>query len=368
MSGQEELSATELQNLFAQPAVREFFAKKYAEDRSGSDGGGVGSGSATQGREHLTHADLESAVQKAIGMRSEAASRDVPRVFAAQGVTSEQFASVQTYLKSVKLAPSEKWAEDDDRDVLFFLNELSGYYEITLLPESVWALFARNYLAAKPRKLWDREVEHLHRMSGSKMLAWKDFETFMRRAYASVIPAREARHQYKQLQQTGSVKEFVREQTQLVRELESTPYHPGGSVFDDFIDGLKPEVQRFVQDNAPAGWWTSIKDLYQKALDFEMNSVACYKHRDLRHNENKADKSDVQGESDSGSDSASGTDSDSHSQEHEEPLLEPNHSGGKRPRVADDVYQARKGTQRCFRCGEAGHVAKACNAQKRRLS
>ncbi|KAL3153600.1 hypothetical protein ABBQ32_013209 [Trebouxia sp. C0010 RCD-2024] len=70
-------------------------------------------------------------------------------------------------------------------------------------------------------------------------MLWKDFETFMLRSYASMLPAREARHRYTCLKQNGSVKEFVREQIQLVRELEDTPFHPGGSVFDDFIRGLK---------------------------------------------------------------------------------------------------------------------------------
>ena len=63
-------------------------------------------------------------------------------------------------------------------------------------------------------------------------------EDFMLASYASVIPAREARQRYVQLRQTGSVKEFVREQTQLVRELDSTPYNPVDGVFDDFITGL----------------------------------------------------------------------------------------------------------------------------------
>ena len=68
----------------------------------------------------------------------------------------------------------------------------------------------------------------------------------MKRSFASMLPAREARQAYKKLQQTGSVKQFVREQIQIRRELEGTPFHPGGSVFDDFIDGLKPDVKAFV--------------------------------------------------------------------------------------------------------------------------
>ena len=49
----------------------------------------------------------------------------------------------------------------------------------------------------------------------------------------------------KRLEQTGSVRDFVHEQVQIGRELESTPYHLGGSVIDNSMGGLKPDVRRF---------------------------------------------------------------------------------------------------------------------------
>ena len=36
----------------------------------------------------------------------------------------------------------------------------------------------------------------------------------------------------------------------------------------------------FVEDHAPTGWWTSISDLYQKALDFEVNGLSSGRTRD----------------------------------------------------------------------------------------
>ena len=61
-----------------------------------------------------------------------------------------------------------------------------------------------------------------------------------------------------------------------MREFEGAPFRPGGSVM---ISSREPDVQCFVQDHAPAGWWTEIKDLYQKALDFEMNGLASLRAR-----------------------------------------------------------------------------------------
>ena len=156
----------------------------------------------------------------------------------------------------------------------FFLSELAAFYEMTGLPKVFWAAVARTHLAWKPRKPWDRELEYLQSLPGAPAITWDQFVSFMKRSYASLLPAREARHRYDRLKQTGSVRDFVREQVQIVRELEGTPYHPGGSVFDDFMGGLKPDVRRFVEDHAPTGWWTNIQGLYQKAVDFEINGLA----------------------------------------------------------------------------------------------
>ena len=49
--------------------------------------------------------------------------------------------------------------------------------------------------------------------------------------------------------------------------------------FDDFIKGLRSVGRRCVEDQAPTGWWTNIQDLYQKALDFEINGLASYCNR-----------------------------------------------------------------------------------------
>ena len=122
--------------------------------------------------------------------------------------------------------------------------------------------------------------------------------------------------------------QFVREQVQLVCELEDTPFHPGGSVFDDFIRGLKPDVQTFVQDHAPSGWWIEIKDLYQSALDFEMNGIASNRAR-----ARGAEQVDELGSI-----------SDNDSEQVDDDLLEhdPDHDDWKRVRTPSPVWEARK--------------------------
>ncbi|DBA98142.1 TPA: hypothetical protein ACH3X1_014761 [Trebouxia sp. C0004] len=58
------------------------------------------------------------------------------------------------------------------------------------------------------------------------------------------------------------------------RELIGTPYHPGGSAIDDFIKNLTPAVRKYVQDNAPEEWWTDVKQVYKKSLQYELNQRA----------------------------------------------------------------------------------------------
>ena len=249
--------------------------------------GGQGVGGAAQGTSEvangdqlLTRRDLVDALREVLnGPRTTGGPTRtvlaVPEPFATQGVSADEYARFGTYLKAVKVSPPERWGGDEKgREVHFFLSELSAFYEMTALPKVFWAVVARTHLAWKPRESWDRELEHLQSQPGATAVTWEHFVLFMKRSYASLLPARETRQRYDRLKQTGSVRDFVREQVQLVRELTGTPYQPGGSVFDDFINGLKADVRRFVEDHAPTGWWTNIQDLYQKAVDYEINGLA----------------------------------------------------------------------------------------------
>ena len=116
---------------------------------------------------------MAAALKEAFPGRNDTNSEFVPVVFAEQGIDSRQYAQLQTSLKNVRLSPPERWTGDEGskgRDVLSFLLELKSYFEISMLPESVWGLFARNFLGHKPKRQWEREVEHLRETSGSSVL------------------------------------------------------------------------------------------------------------------------------------------------------------------------------------------------------
>ena len=123
----------------------------------------------------------------------------------------------------------------------------------------------------RAEQLWQLEFDDLERTHGVRSVTWEQFDAFMQQSYGSLLPAHEARDRYDALRQTGTVSDFVREMRQSVHELKGTPLHSGGSVIVDFMSKLKPEVRRFVIDNAPVGWWSDVKDLHEKALTVELN-------------------------------------------------------------------------------------------------
>ena len=170
------------------------------------------------------------------------------------------------------------------------------------------------------------------------------------------------------------MKDYVRELVQVVRELEGTPYHPGGSVFDDFIEGLKSDVRRFMQDYAPTGWWTDINDLYQKALDYEVNGLASGRVRERspeRANQPNASRSDAgerhyAGRKRKGAPGGSGGGPPKKGNgARGDPGQGSSGGGGGRPRqggiwISKEEIAARKAHKVCIWCAKEGHVGKDC--------
>ena len=178
----------------------------------------------------------------------------VPEAFASLSTSADEYEHLSTYMKA---EPCAHW----------LAHRFLGY-------ACAYALVLHCAAGMGP------EIRHLQTQFGKTSVDWDDFEMFMRRSFANTLPAHEARCRYDKLSQTGLVKDYVHELVQVVRELQGTPYHPGGSVFDDFIKRLKSDVHSFVQVHASTGGWTDINDLYRKALDYEVNGLASRRGRE----------------------------------------------------------------------------------------
>ena len=72
----------------------------------------------------------------------------------------------------------------------------------------------------------------------------------------------------------------------LVYELKGTPMEVSpGDIIDRFIEGLKSAPRRNVETNAPTNWWTTPSDLFDKAMQYEINhSAATTAHSDAQLN------------------------------------------------------------------------------------
>ncbi len=50
-------------------------------------------------------------------------------------------------MKAVKMPPPNKWADDNGRDVGFFLTELKSFNVLTGLPKVFWGMLAHMHLS-----------------------------------------------------------------------------------------------------------------------------------------------------------------------------------------------------------------------------
>ena len=270
--------------------------------------------------------------------------------------------SDERLLSRVKLALPEKWngerGKGRDHDVRHFLRSVKRYLQLSLLPERLWGSYATSFLSGKALDLWELEFEDLERAEGLQAVTWSRFEQFMLKTYETLLPVNEARERYDKLRHTGSVEDFVRNMRHSVRELEGTVLHPGGSVIVDFLAKLKPDVRGFVENNAPEGWWTSVNQLYQKALLYEMNQRAAVAVRG---------GADTAVPSVLGKRPADGNGGKA-AQKKQKPAnaaTDDAQKGRKRETfIPKKEWLARKAAKRCLRCGQEGHHAAECKNEK----
>ena len=122
--------------------------------------------------------------------------------------------------------------------------------------------------------VWELELDDIVNEGGLSAVTWSKFESCMTEQYSSLMPERKARTKYDTLVHKDSVTTFVRGFRQCMRELSGTNFHPAGSAMLDFLKKLKAPVRKYVQDNAPDGWYQNITQLYEKALNWEYNKQA----------------------------------------------------------------------------------------------
>ena len=179
-------------------------------------------------------------------------------------------------LAKIPIAQPEKFSGDKG-DVHLFLRNLRRYFDATGLDPNLWGKFAGQFLVGKALKFWDVKLMEFERRNESP--TFTAFDTALSAHFGNVLPVHETRMRYEALKQKGSVSDFVRELSQLYSELHGTPMAPSEyDVISHFLRNMKPSVQKYLTTNAPRDWWKDASAIFDKAMQFELNTMSAQKH------------------------------------------------------------------------------------------
>ena len=210
-------------------------------------------------------------------------------------VEERESLAVDKWLNKCKIDKPNRFSGESagcGEHVKSFLSEVKRYFVVTRLPVSSWGVMSAHFLKGAALLSWELEFQDAVLAEGPNAVSWDKFEHFMLDSFGLLQPATEIRTAYDAMVQSDcdTVSEFVREFRLKERELVGTPYYPAGGAIIDFIRKLNPAVRRYVQDNAPEEWWTDVKQVYKKALNFELNKRAAVQiEPNARENTNRDD-------------------------------------------------------------------------------
>jgi len=137
--------------------------------------------------------------------------------------------------------------------------------------ESEWGALAFAFVEKSAEAIWNSELTELE--NEGLEVTWEHFCETMISYFGTQLPAREAQVKYKACKQETTVADFVRRLKACVQILETTPLKPSmGDVISHFVENLATEPRAWVLQQAPATWYTLVREVYLKALQWETNN------------------------------------------------------------------------------------------------
>lgn len=235
-------------------------------------------------------------------------------------------------------------------DVEQFLRKLKQYLRLSKVSISEWVEYASTFLDGHPDKLWHSEYANLQQTMNP--VPWEKFENFMHTTFGTIAPLSEAYKEYEHCKQTGTVAEFASRLRACALRLKGTFLEQSeGSLTIKFFNGLKPSILKLVEDSAPAGWWTSTEQVFEKAINFELNQAAALGRPNVQ--------------------SAQATEENVASSGKRKTAKKSDPAGKpKKQKVTHDIYippeefKRRQAAKRCTLCGQAGHNYKKCTNER----
>ncbi len=217
---------------------------------------------------HGSDVTLPAKRQRAVQTQTEPMEME-PAPAQAQGVTP------MARPERVPISDPVKFDGDSRKgiDIRVWLRNLERFFKDKNQDPAKFGRYAGHWLSGNAQKVWECELTDME--DKNETPTWRIFYDKMVSFYGSVIPAREHRAEYANCTQKGTVMDFITSLRVILQTLKGTAFAPSTmDVIEHFLKGLKPDVRKYVEDNAPEGWWTDPKDVYDKAIQFETNQHA----------------------------------------------------------------------------------------------
>ena len=154
------------------------------------------------------------------------------------------------------------------------LRKMHYYLKLCNLAECDYVDYASTYLEGQADKLWAAESDKFKILNNGPV-TWDQYCLTLRTNYGQIAPMTTYYREYENLSQTGTVVEYVARMKTVVSKLNGSILCPAeGQVIVHFLRNLKPAIARLCENNVPIGWWTSLSQVFEKALTFETNKAA----------------------------------------------------------------------------------------------
>lgn len=199
---------------------------------------------------------------------------DVPASHTPENTSSEPSGSILSSRPIMKATvhPPKPFDGKNGVEVDHFLRKMKQYLHLCGISPADHVEFAAQFLEGQPDKLWSTEKDLI---AMSKTLVWSDFESFLQRSFGRIAPMTDYFKEFEDLKQETTVIDYISRMKTCANKLKGTFLEPNeGTLVVKFLRGLKPHFLKLVQNAAPDGWWTSVDQVYARALTFETNRAA----------------------------------------------------------------------------------------------
>ena len=166
--------------------------------------------------------------------------------------------------------PQKLSGEDPSQDIRMRIKQIERYLKAKKRKPDEWGSLAFSFVEKSAESVWSSELCELE--NAGKVPTWEMFTETMISFFGTQVLAREAQVRYKACKQESTVADFVRRLKACIQMLENTPLKPSlGQNLDQFIDNLAPEPNEWVLSQAPTQWYSSEREVFMKALQWETN-------------------------------------------------------------------------------------------------